>query len=292
MMIKIVVDSTADLPNEFFSNYDIEIIPLIVNIDEKSYRDKIEISLEELYQSLRDNHNIKTSQPNIQDIHDILLKHAQNNDEVIIITISARLSGTYQTIKLVSDNIKEEYPNFKVEIIDSKGGSAIAGLMALQAAYSIRKNLSFSEITKTLEEMANTSEHIFTVDDLRYLFTGGRLKRAAAFIGNLLKIKPILHVRNGEILLYDKVRGSNKALGEIANIVEERIKSFPNQMLAIMHANDLERAHSLKEKIIEKLGNIKIIISQIGSVLGTHLGIGGVGVFFFSKRPKYYFLND
>src|SRR5690606_3395976 len=143
-MIKIIVDSTADLPNEYFSKYNIEIVPLIVNINGKEYKDKVDISLDSLYQELRTGSDVKTSQPNIQDIHDTLIKYAENNDEVIFITISSKLSGTYQTVYLVIQQLKEEYPNFNISLIDSKGGSAIAGLMALQAALCIEKNISFS----------------------------------------------------------------------------------------------------------------------------------------------------
>lgn len=291
-MIKIIVDSTADLPNEYFTKYHIETVPLIINIEGKDYKDKIDISLDELYNELKSGKDIKTSQPNYQDIYDVLIKHAENNHDVIFITISSKLSGTHQVIHLVIQEIKEKYQNFNISLIDSKGGSAIAGLMALQAALCVKNNISFNEITENLLEMANHSEHIFTVDDLRYLFKSGRLGRASALIGNLLRIKPILHVKDGEILLLDKTRGSNKALNQIANLVVERISQFPKQMLAIMHAGDIEKANSLKTKITEKLGNLKIIISQIGSVLGTHLGIGGVGIFFFNKKPKYYFLEN
>lgn|SRR5690554_622753 len=288
-MIKIIVDSTADLPKEYFKKYDIEIVPLIVNINSMEYKDKVNITLDELYSELRNGSDIKTSQPNVQDIYDTLVKHAKNNNEVIFITISSRLSGTYQTIHLVIKQIKEEYPNFNISLIDSKGGSAIAGLMALQAGLGIKNNISFLEITLNLLEMADSGEHIFTVNDLRYLFKSGRLGRATALIGNLLRIKPILHVENGEIILFKKVRGKNKSLNEIINLVDERIAAFPKQIIGIMHADDLELANEVKQKIIDKLGKIKIIINQIGSVLGSHLGIGGVGVFFFNKKPRFYF---
>src|SRR5690606_27669693 len=129
------------LPNEYFEKYNIEVVPLLINIEGKEYKDKIDISLDELYNELKSGKDIKTSQPNIQDVYNTLIKHAENNHKIIFITISSRLSGTYQVIHLVIQDIKEKYPNFNISLIDSKGGSAIAGLMALQAALCIKNNL-------------------------------------------------------------------------------------------------------------------------------------------------------
>ncbi len=291
-MIKIIVDSTADLPSDYFVKYDIDIVPLVVNINGVVYRDNIDISLDELYEELKKGSDIKTSQPNINDIYETIEKYVKNNDDIIFITISSGVSGTYQTVHMVKEELLEKYPDAKIKIIDSRGGSAIAGLMALQAARFVRRNIPFAETVETLEDMAQSGEHIFTVNDLKYLFKGGRLSRASAIIGNLLKIKPILHVKDGVIELYEKVRGQIKAINHIIDIVVERIKAFPEQIIGIMHADDYEFALDVKNKIIERIGEKKFIIGQIGSVIGTHIGIGGVGVFFFNRKPKYYFLED
>ncbi len=291
-MIKIIVDSTTDLPQDYYEKYDINSVPLIVNINNVEYKDKKTISVNELYQSLKDGADVKTSQPNPQDVYDAIENELKNNHDVIFITISQKLSGTYQTIYMVAKDLEEKYPESKIEIIDSMGGSALPGLMAIQASRLVQNNLSFDEIIELLKEMALHGEHIFTVENLKYLFKSGRLGRATALIGNLLHVKPILVVDKGEIKLFKKIRGKNKALKAIIDMVEERIKGFKNQTLAIMHAGDLDVALKLKQMIIDRMGKIEMFIGQIGSALGTHLGIGGVGVFFFNKRPRLYFERD
>lgn len=287
-MIKLIVDSTTDLPQTYLEKYQIEIIPLIVNINGVSYRDYLDITLDDLYQELRKGSKIKTSQPNIQDVFDIIEKYLKNNDEIIIITISSKLSGTYQTINLVKNQLIVDNPEAKITIIDSMGGSGIAGLMALQGAYMIEEGFSYEEIVENLIELSQYAEHIFTLDDLTYLFQGGRLTKAAAILGNLLRVKPILDVKDGQIHLFDKVRHLKKALHYIANVVAERIKDFPDQIISIMHGDDIDLAYALRDLIVERIGEKHFIIDQIGSALGSHLGLSGVGVFFFNKKPRYY----
>jgi len=287
-MIKLIVDSTTDLPQTYFEKYQIEIIPLIVNVNGVSFRDGIDISLDEVYQEMRKGSKIKTSQPNIQDVYDILEKHLQNQDDIIIITISSKLSGTYQTITLVKNQLLVDYPDAKITVIDSRGGSGVAGLMALQGTYMIEEGFSYDEVVANLIELSQNAEHIFTLDDLTYLFQGGRLTKAAAMLGNLLRVKPILDVQDGQIHLFDKVRHMRKALQYIANLVEERIRDFPDQIIGIMHGDDIELAYELRDLIVERIGEKLFILDQIGSTLGSHLGIRGVGVFFFNKKPHYY----
>ena len=287
-MIKILIDSTADLPFELLKKHNIDIIPLVVRLGDTEYLDKQTITVDELYQYLREGNFAQTSQPNPQITYDILNQFAKEDHALIVLTISAKLSGTYQTIHMVKEQLKETYPDLKIEVIDSKGGSGIPAIMALQAALLNEQNHSFEEIVDNLKEMANCSEHIFTIDNLKYLMRSGRVNKAEALIGNLLHIKPILHVVDGEIKFYAKTRGMRRALDKIADIVEERIKAFPKQIIGIMHADDLETANRLKEKIFERIGEVKVVIDKIGSALGTHLGIGGVGVFFFNKKPDLY----
>ncbi|ERJ12500.1 DegV family protein [Haloplasma contractile] len=287
-MLRIVVDSTADLPRDLFDQYDIDMIPLSVHIDETEYLDKRNIKVEEVYNSLREGKDLKTSQPNPLEIIKVLEKSAKNGDDIIIITLSSKLSGTHQVINMVSNQLMDEYKDSSIHVIDSKGGSAIAGIMALQAALLIEKKYNKNEILEVLNDLSNHCEHIFTIADLKYIIKSGRVTKAEAFIGNVLRVKPILRVIDGEIKIYKKVRGNKKLLNTIVEIVEEKIKQFPNQIVGICHADDEGMACQVEKLLKEKFTNIKTFVDTIGSALGTHIGIGGIGIFFFNKEPKVY----
>ena len=176
-----------------------------------------------------------------------------------------------------------------MEAVDTLAGSIGAGLIALQGAKLAERGISFENILKISKDCIKHIEHIFTIDDLNWLLKGGRIKKTSAIIGSALNIKPILDVKNGEMRVIKKIRGRKKAIQAIVDILEERIKNFPNQIIGIAHADDFQSALEVKDMIIEKLGkNTNIIIEKIGSVLGSHLGIGGVGIFFFNQEPIEY----
>lgn len=287
-MTKILVDSTCDLPDKIMEQYDIRLIPLHVHIKDKEYLDKVTIKIEEVYDVMREGIIPKTSQPSPKHMYDAFEDCAKNGQDFIFISFTAKLSGTYQTAVTVCEKVKEKYPDINMEVIDGKSGSTGTGLIAIQAAKLAKEKVEFSRIVEVVKEESNHIEHIFTLSNLEWLYKGGRLSKGSAVIGDLLDIKPILHLNDGRIEVIKKVRKKKKALKAILEIVEERIKEFPNQLIGITHADDLETALMIKEMIVDRLGDMKFVIDRIGSVLGTHLGIGGVGVYFFSKKPSIY----
>lgn len=141
---------------------------------------------------------------------------------------------------------------------------------------------TFEGVVNNVHNLIDHVEHIFTIPDLKWLVKGGRLSRTQGMIGNILDIKPILHVNNGVMEVIKKVRGRKKALNTVVDILEERSKGMPEQIIGISHADDLETANELIRLIKKRLGYDKFIVNKIGSVLGSHIGIGGVGVFFFN----------
>ena len=175
-----------------------------------------------------------------------------------------------------------------MDIVDTKAGSFASGLIALQGAKLAEVGTSFEDIVRASNEYSECVEHIFTIDDLSWLLKSGRINKSGAIIGSVLNIKPILDVQEGKMVVIKKVRGRKNALNTVVDIVEQRIKEFPNQTIGITHADDIKAALEVKDMIIKKTGNNNILIEKIGSVLGSLLGIGGVGVFFFNKQPKLY----
>ncbi len=287
-MTKIIMDSTSDLPDGIIEKYSIDILPLRVFIKDKEYLDKVTISVEDVYDAMRKGICPMTSLPNPKKTYEAFKKYASNGIDFIFYSFSSKLSSTYETCYLIIEKLKKEFPNVKMDIVDTKAGSFASGLIALQGAILAKLGNKFEDIVKASKENIQYIEHIFTIDDLSWLLKGGRISKSGAIIGNALNIKPILDVQDGKMVVIKKIRGRKRALNTVVDLVQQRIKEFPNQIIGITHADDLKTALEIKDMIIERIGNNNILIEKIGSVLGSHLGIGGVGVFFFNKKPDSY----
>lgn len=284
MNSEIVIDSACDLPPNMIQNY--KILPFRIIINGQEYKAGKDININEIYQCIKDDNYPKTAQVSPIDYKDTFTELAKTNKDCLYISFSAAMSGSFQTAKLIAKEVKTEYPNFNIEIIDSKAGSTALGLLVNYASKLIQKNLSINKIADILREERTNIVHLFSLDNLTTLQKGGRLSKGKAAIGNILNIKPILEVIDGKIVLSKKVRGKKKMLKTIVNEMDNKSKSLDQQIIGISHADDKDLALKLKDLIKEKYNTESFLINKIGPVLGAHLGIGGIGVFFFKNPPK------
>lgn len=286
MTIKILSDSACDLPENILEEYNIDILPIVLIKDDKEYLDKVTIDPKKVYDDMRSGDMYQTSQipPNV--FQEKFEEYAKNKEDVIYIAFSSGLSGTYQTSVFVKSSILEEYPDFKLDIVDSKAATSGFGLMVIEAVKMAKEGKTKKEILDMLEFYSNHMEHIFTVDDIEYLFRGGRVTRTQAFMGGLLNIKPVLNVEDGKLVPLEKIRGKNKVLKTMLNIIEERSKDadLKNQIIGISHGDDLESALKLKEMISERYGTTNFIINIIGASIGAHSGPGTLAVTFLNEK--------
>jgi len=287
-MVKIIVDSSSDLPVELMEEYDIMLMPQRIYLKDTEYYDKVTINAEEVYEAMSRGIIPLTSLPRPADILEAYTRCCQEGNDFIYVALSSKLSGTYQLAAYIMEEVKEKYPGIRMKAVDSKSGSTAAGLIALQAAKLSMAGVSFDVIVEQLTELADHAEHIFMVSDLKWLIRGGRLSKAEGMIGSILNIKQILHVRDGAVELLERIRGRKKALLTITDITAERIGGFQDQTIGISHAGDLDLAYELRDMLTSRLGNEDIMINKIGAALVSHLGTGGVGVFFFNKAPELY----
>lgn len=286
MAVKILSDSACDLPESLIKEYNIEILPIVVIKDDKEYLDNITIKPEEVYEGMRNGDIYKTAQIPPHLFNEKFLEYANNGDSVIYIAFSSGLSGTYQTSLFVKESILEQYPEFDLDIIDSKAATSGFGLMVLKAAQMAKEGKTKEDIIHMLEFYTTHMEHIFTVDDIEYLFRGGRVSRTQAFVGGLLNIKPVLNVEEGKLVPLEKIRGKNKVLKTMINIMEERSKDgdLRNQTVGISHGDDIESALKLKDMIAESYGTTNFIINTIGASIGAHSGPGTLAITFLNKK--------
>ncbi len=289
MTVKILTDSGCDLPEDIIKEYDIDVMPIVVIDDDTEYFDNVTIKPKTLYDNMRNGKAYKTSQIPINVFQSKFEEIAKEGKSTIYIAFSSGLSATYQTSVITRDEIKEKYPELDITIVDSKSASLGFGLLVYEAAKMAKEGKSKEEILDMLNFYIEHIEHIFTVDDLEYLFRGGRVTRTQAFIGGLLNMKPILEVtEEGKLRPFEKIRGKGKVLKRMLEIMDERAKDadLSSQTIGISHGDDLENALKLRNMIEEKYGCKSFIINNIGCAIGAHSGPGTIALFFLSENYK------
>lgn len=284
MNVQIIADSASDLTSEDYEKYNIEYVSLTVIMDGENYLDGKEISAKKVYDEMRNGKALKTSQVAPEDFKKLFTTYAKKGQPSLYIAFSSALSGTYQSATIAAQEVQEAYPDWQLKIIDTKCASFGGGLVVLKAAQLAQENRSLEEITATAQYYADHMEHIFTVDDLEYLYRGGRVSKSAAFIGTLLKIKPILHVDDGKLVPIEKVRGSKKVFQRMLDMMEERGTDFKNQTIGISHGDALDTANQLAEMIKTRFKVKDVQIRMVGSTIGAHSGPGTIALFFSNSK--------
>lgn len=285
MAVRIITDSACDLPKDLLKEYNIDEIPILVYLDDKEYLDGITLKPEELYEGMRNGKVYKTAQIPPSMFKERFIEYAKNNESCIYVAFSSGLSGTYQSALMAREEVLEEYPEFDLDIVDTKCASVGFGLVVYKAGKMAKEGKTKEEILEAVKFYSEHMEHIFTVDDLEYLCRGGRVSRTAAFVGGLLNIKPILDVEDGKLIPIEKTRGRKRVLKRMIELMEERGADLANQTIGINHGDDLEGAKKLEEMIREKFGCKDFVVNIIGCAIGAHSGPGTLSVFFLNEKP-------
>ncbi|MCT4662196.1 MAG: DegV family protein [Tissierellales bacterium] len=280
MAVKIITDSAADLPYELYDNYGIDVFSINVCLEEREFKDEIEIKSIEVMDYMRSGKVVTTSQVAYVEFKEIFTEYARDKKTCIYIAFSSNLSGTYNTALLAKEEVQEIYPEFDLTIVDSKCATLGQGLVVLNAAILARDGASKGEIIDEIDRKINHMEHIFTVENLEYLYRGGRISKASAVMGSLMKINPIMDVRDGKLQPLEKARGRKKTLKRMVEIVGERGYNLENQEIGINHGDCIDEAHKLRDMIKKEYGTEKFIIREIGSAIGAHTGPGLLGIYF------------
>lgn len=288
MALKIITDSASDTPKWVIKDYDLHVIPTPVVIDEIDYFDGKTIQPEEFYDILRSGKDIKTYHINAQMFYDNFEPYAQKGDEVIYICFSTGIAGTYNAANLAKTELLEKYSDFDLTIIDSKCASEGFGLATLYALMMQRNGATKQEIIDGIIWHCEHMEMVFTVSTLEYLFKGGRLSRTSAIAGGLLDIKPIIHVNDdGALESIEKIRGRNKSLKRLIDIVGERGKNLENQWMGVVHGDDAATAETMKEQLKGTYGCRRFLENYVGCAIGAHTGPGIIGIIFLNETSPY-----
>ncbi|AHC43830.1 MULTISPECIES: DegV family protein [Bacillus] len=276
MKIAVVTDSTAYIPKEMREEHHIHMIPLQVVFGEKTFREETELDWRSFYKEVKNHDELPTtSQPSFGELIALYEELGKTYDAVISIHLSSGISGTYNSAASANTMVD----HIKVYPFDSEISCLAQGFYALKAAQLIKDGVdSPEEIIKELEEMKKTVRAYFMVDDLSHLQRGGRLSSAQAFIGGLLKVKPILHFDNKIIVPFEKIRTRKKAISRIFELFgEDASKGIPMRA-AVIHANREEEAADIIQELSGKYPHVEFYNSYFGAVIGTHLGEGAIGI--------------
>jgi fatty acid kinase fatty acid binding subunit len=274
----IVVDSTADFPEapDRFANW--RVVPLYVRFGEESYRDYVELGPEEFYARLGTASELPTtSQPTPGDFL-AAYEELAGYDRIYSVHISSKFSGTFESARMAGEQLGGD----RVRAIDSGTASAAVAMLGLAIQRRLEHGTSDDEVGALVERYRRHTGLLFTVDTLEFLQRGGRIGRAAAMAGQLLNIKPILTIKDGEVVPLKRVRGNQKALQEFARVFREDTDGSPGLRVGIAHAHAPERAEALGGLVQDIRPRAEIeLVTTLGPVVGTHAGPGTVGFFWF-----------
>lgn len=275
MRTAVVTDSTAYITPEERHLYNIHTIPLSITLMGKSYEEDVDMTTAEFYKKVRETKEFpKTTQPPIGKFVELFEQLSKDYDEVVSIHLSSGISGTYQGAIQAGEMVD----NIDVHAFDSEVSAAAQGFYVLKAGEMAQAGATAQEILYTLNEMKETARAYFIVDDLAHLQRGGRLSSAAALIGGLLQVKPILHFVDKKIVPFEKIRTRKKAFKRAEELLAQDAEKYASLNAAVIHGNCLEEAEEWCTHLAATYPNVHFKVSYFGPVIGTHLGEGSMGL--------------
>lgn len=283
----ILTESSCDLSPELAAQADVEVLPLSFTIDGKNYPhypDARAYPIADFYQRMREGAVAVTAAANVVELIEAMEAHLKEGQDVLFLCFSSGLSSTRDACAMAAEDLRERYPDRKIYTVDTLAASGGQGLLVLLAGRKRKAGASIEEVRDFAEETKLHVGHWFTVDDLVYLKRGGRVSSAAAVVGTMLNIKPVLHVDNeGHLIPMEKVRGRKAAIQALFRHMQET--ALPNQeTVLINHADCLPEAQALAEQIQAAFHPKEVLIADLGPIIGAHTGPGLVTLFFLAEH--------
>lgn len=286
-MFQIVSDGGCDFTIAEAREKNVTLVPFYIILEEKSLKEESEVSRDEYFNRMAKEKGFfaKTSQPNPEDYENAFKSHLENGFDVLAITISSKLSGSYNSAMVAAETMAEKFPDGKIFIIDSLNGSVGQSLIVREAIKMRDNNISAEEAAALTEKVKNTARVYFTLDSLEYLRRSGRVGPTTALVGGILGLRPVLHLEEGSVAQLDSVRGKKRVIqlmveGVVATLEEEK----NNVSIIFGHVRNEADAITFKEKTSSALGiEIDNPITQVGAAIGTHTGPGAITVAYCKK---------
>jgi len=273
MAIRIITDSSADLPSDLAERLNITVIPCNVVVGDVSYKDGVDISPDELYGHLAAGINYPTtSQPSAADFQSVYTALADQGHSILSIHVSGKLSGTLNSAEQAKASMGGRV---EIQIVDSQLASISLGLVVLAAVELAEKGLPLGDVASKVAGSLSLTKCYILLDTLEYLQKGGRIGKAQTFVGSILNVKPILGMEDGEAVPIERARNRQRGLRRLLELARQ---AAPLTQLAVIHSNDSLLAQGLRQELSELLPEDQIVSARFGATLGTYIGPGAVGL--------------
>jgi DegV family protein with EDD domain len=288
---QIVSDSSCDLSEHLIAKYDIKVIPFYVSFEQDIYyKENVDITKDAFYERLeKTNGNVITSLPSVQEYMNEFRASIRKGLDVLCICLSQKFSGSYQSAMNAKTILEEQYPEAHIYVIDSIQATAGQGLLLLQAVGLKNQQYSIEKVVDVLELLKQTARIMFTVDTLEYLTKGRRIGKAITLAGDMLDVKSLIQLKEGELIPYSKVRGRKNSLERLITMTDEYFTETGEDRqdydFCIANATTMEDALFLQDLLEKSIGRkLYYPVFQIGVTIGTYAGPGGIGICFVKKH--------
>ena len=284
----IMTDSCCDLTDQMARELELEVLPLTMHMDGQDYPNDLAgtaISNQEFYKRIRAGKLATTSAVNVGQFQDAMRRVLESGRDIVCVCFSSALSTTYQSAVIAAEDLRAEFPEAEIHVVDSLSASLGQGLLLYLAVEQKRKGLTAAELAKWVEDNRLTVCHWFTVDDLNFLKRGGRVSATTALLGTMLSIKPIMHTSDeGKLVPVSKARGRKAAIAALLDKIEALGIHPEKQTMFICHADCEEDAKAVAQTIQDRFGTPTVHINYIGPVIGSHTGPNTMGIFFVGTQ--------
>jgi DegV family protein with EDD domain len=283
IQFKVVTDSTADIPEEISKELEIEVIPYYIHLQEKAFQENVDITPEYIWNYMENLEDLsklpKTACPGVGEYYEAFKKILEKGKKVLSIHMTSWGSGAFQSANTAKQILKEENPNYEIEVIDSKSISLGTGFMVIEAAKASLNGWNIKETIKHISKIRENLFHAFTNDTLKFLAAGGRIGKAQYLLAEVLKINPIISVNpEGVLVALDKAVGRLKTYQRIVSHMQDFFKDNKVLNVGFLHANAMEEINKIKEEISKVFELRDIIVNKLSAALSVHSGPGTIGV--------------
>ena len=289
MDFEIVTDSSSNLVEEMIDDFGLHVLPLTFMVDGEEYQSYLKgqhTDLKQFYTMMREGKIITTSLPNLAESEALMRGLLEQGRDILYLGFSSGLSGTFEATELLMRDLAAEFPERTLCAMDTLAASGGEGLLVWHAVQRARAGAPIGEVRDWVEENKLHLAHWFTVDDLMFLFRGGRVSKTSAWAGTMLNIKPVMHVDDeGHLIPLEKVRGRKKSLNALVDHMEKSaVQPIDQQMVFITHGDCLEEAEYVAEQVKERFGVKEVVINYVDPVIGAHSGPGTMALFFLADK--------